>query len=114
MATASPLDYAERDCAASSDELRAEHFLLYAQEVERGHPEHLSSLGMSAREYAAAMAAPGPTIDESVEAGLMTAEEGRFIQGQATRDDLVLLGYSPDEIRVILADQQARACASSV
>jgi hypothetical protein len=89
------------------------HYLDYAREIERDHPEHLAALGMTAEEYARSMSGPSLTIEESVAAGWMSAAEGRFITGKASLDDLLELGHSPEEAREILADQQARACAPS-
>ncbi len=89
-------------------------YLAYAQNIERDHPGYLASVGMSAEEYAREMAGPSMTIEESVAAGWMSAAEGRFIHGQATPADLVELGYSDEEARAILLNQQERACASSV
>jgi hypothetical protein len=43
----------------------------------------------------------------------MSAAEGRYLQFRATREDLVELGHSPDEIETILEEQRAYACASS-
>ncbi len=102
MATASPLHYPDAAPVPSSDGLGAEHFLPYAQKLEREHPEHLRAIGMTAEDYAAALAEPGLTLDESVAAGLMSAEEARFLLGEATREDLVLLGYSPEEMTLSL------------
>src|ERR1700722_11398348 len=91
----------------------AEHYLPYARAIEREHPEELAALGMTAQGYAAAVGEPGLTIEESVAAGFMSAEEGRYVQGRATREDLIELGYAAAQIEVILEDQRARACASS-
>lgn len=110
MATALPLPDA---APASGNRLRNQAFELYAQALDREHPEHLRALGMSAEAYAEALSAPAQTLEEAVEAGLMSAEEARFIQGQATEEDLVRLGHSPEEVRAILEEQRARACASS-
>jgi hypothetical protein len=88
-------------------------FLEHARDLAREHPEHLAALEMSAEEYARSMTGPSMTIEESVAAGWMSAAEGRSIRGQATLADLLELGHSLDEARVILADQQERACASS-
>lgn len=88
MAIAFPLEHLELTGAGPKDAHRLEILRLYAQKVEREAPEHLRSLGMSAQEYATAMSGPGRTIEECVEAGLMSAEECRFIQGRATREDL--------------------------
>jgi hypothetical protein len=62
---------------------------------------------LTATEYAASMAGPGLTIEESVAKGLMSAAEGRFIHGHATRDDLIELGYPPEESEIILEEQKA-------
>ena len=78
----------------------------YAEQIERDHPEHLASLGMTGEQYAREMAQPGMTIEESVAAGWMSTAEGRFLLGQATLDDLLELGHSPDEARALLLDQQ--------
>ncbi len=91
----------------------AEHYLPYARTIEREHPEELAALGMTAEGYAAAVGEPGLTIEESIAAGFMSAEEGRYVQGRATREDLIELGYAAAQIEVILEDQRARACASS-
>lgn len=53
------------------------------------------------------------SLQESLEAGWITAGEKRQYEGTATEDDLVEAGYSVDEIRAILEEQQDRACASS-
>lgn len=111
MATAFPLEHLEQSGAAPREAHLGEALRLYAQKVERDAPEHLRSLGMNAQDYATAMAEPGRTIEECVAAGLMSAEECRFIQGQATREDLAELGYSPEEIVRIL-EEQATTCAS--
>jgi hypothetical protein len=84
-----------------------------ARRIEREHPAHLAALGMNAEQYARGMMGPSLTIDESIEAGWMSAAEGRYIQGCATLDDLLELGHSREEAHEILLDQQERACASS-
>lgn len=111
MASGFRLEDFELAGAAPGDAHHLEVLRLYAQKVEREAPEHLRSLGMSAQEYATAMSGPGRTIEECVEAGLMSAEECRFIQGRATREDLTGLGYCPEEIVRIL-EEQAKTCAS--
>jgi hypothetical protein len=99
----------------TEDRSRTEYvfFLELARQIEHEHPEHLTALGMTTEDYALSMSGPSLSIDESVAAGWMSAEEGRFIQGLATLDDLLELGHPPAEARAILLDQQARACASS-
>ncbi|MEP7127051.1 MAG: hypothetical protein ABJE95_39325 [Byssovorax sp.] len=57
--------------------------------------------------------APPLSLQESLEAGWITAGEKRQYEGTATEEDLVEAGYSVDEIREILEEQQDRACASS-
>jgi hypothetical protein len=89
------------------------YFLEYARRIDRERPGYLASMGMTAEEYAHEMCGPSLTIDESVAAGWMSPAEGRFIDGKATPEDLLELGYSDEEARAILVDQQERACASS-
>ncbi|MEP7121332.1 MAG: hypothetical protein ABJE95_10500 [Byssovorax sp.] len=60
----------------------------------------------------AVLDAPSMTLAESVEAGEFTPAEGRQIAGTATAEDLAELGYSPEEVSEILAEQ-ALDCASS-
>ncbi len=111
MATAYPLDHAELARVGTKDSHRLDVLRQYAEKLEREDPEHLRSLGMSAEQYAAAMAEPGQTVEECVQAGLMSAAECRYIQGCATREDLTELGYAPSEIECIL-EEQAGACGS--
>ncbi len=99
--------------ALSPEALRPEHFEPYVRQIEGEHPGYLASLGVTAAEYAAGMAEPGLTVEESVAAGLMSAMEGRFLQGCATAEDLAALGCSPEEIDLVLEQQRARVCASS-
>jgi hypothetical protein len=121
MANAYLLDHAEPPRSGSTSSLRAEHFLPYALDIARQQPGYLASIGMDADAYAASLAQPGLTIEESVEAGEISAAEGRFLQGVATAEDLVELGYSAQDVAVILEEQEARAasrdpagaCASS-
>lgn len=92
-------------------------FLDHVHELDRAIPGHLAALGTTAEAHAAALLEPGLTIGASVAAGLLPAAEGRYLQGCATREDLVELGHSAEEITAILAeqleDEQASACASS-
>jgi hypothetical protein len=111
MATAYPLDHAELARVGTNDSQRLEVLRQYAERLEREDPKHLRSLGMSAEQFAALMSEPGRTVEECVQAGLMSAAECRYIQGRATRDDLSELGYSPNEIECVLEDQ-AGACGS--
>ncbi len=80
----------------------AEHLLPYAQQIANEHPGYFDLLGTTPVDYAANMAEPGRTLEESVAAGLMSAAEARFVAGSATREDLVDLGYAPVEIDAIL------------
>lgn len=111
MATAYPLDPPEFVRVGTKDSHRLEVLRQYAEKLEREDPEHLRSVGMSAEQYAASMSEPGRTVEECVQAGLMSAAECRYIQGCATREDLTELGYSPSEIECILVEQ-AGACGS--
>jgi len=86
---------------------------VYAEQLERDHPGTLASLGMTAEDYARQMASPGTSVATSVAAGWMSPAEGRFLQGEATLDDLLALGHPLDEARELLAEQRERACASS-
>lgn len=52
-------------------------------------------------------------LAEALEAGWITESEKRLYEGEATEEDLIETGYSPDEVREILAEQRDRACASS-
>jgi hypothetical protein len=79
--------------------------LEHAQRIAREHPEHLAALGLTAEQYANELAQPGMSVEESVAAGWMSAAEGRFLLGQATLEDLLELGHSPDEARALLAQQ---------
>ncbi len=107
------LDPAAPARATCDDSFGPEHCLPYAHKLQHDCPEYLPSLGMTAEQYASSLAEPGLTIEEAVRAGHMTAAEGRYVQGCATRDDLTALGYAPGEIEGVLEDQRARACASS-
>jgi hypothetical protein len=115
MMPTSQMDECCRATQPSSERAAIEYpyFLEYAQKIDRERPRYLASMGMTAEEYAREMCGPGLTIDESVAAGWMSAAEGRFIQGKATPQDLSELGYSDEEARVILVDQQERVGASS-
>jgi hypothetical protein len=112
MATASPLEHA----VSYVDDLDGRTIELgraYGKHLLNTQPEYFAGLGVSVEEFAARFAEPGHTIDESVAAGEMSAAEARYLQLRATREDLVELGYSPEEIEAILEDQRAYACASS-
>lgn len=111
MATAYSIDHAELTRATTKDSDSRDVLRQYAEKLAREDPEHLRSLGMSAEQFAASMSEPGQTIEECVQAGLMSAAECRYIQGCATREDLAELGYSADEIDCIVHDQ-AGACGS--
>jgi len=105
MATAYPLDPPELPRLGTKESHRLELLRQYAEKVEREDPGHLRSVGMNAEQYAASMSEPGRTVEECVQAGLMSAAECRYIQGCATREDLTELGYSSSEIECILAEQ---------
>lgn len=107
-------DPARRLSQEERDAANLPYFLEYAKKVEREHPEYLEALGQTSEELARGMTEPGKTIPESVEAGWISAAEGRYLLEQATLDDLLELGHSPDAARAIL-EEQAReaACASS-
>lgn len=85
----------------------------YAEHLLETQPEYFATLGVTVEDFAARFAAPGLTIDESVEAGGLSAAEGRYLQFRATREDLVVLGHAPEGIDAILAEQRDHACASS-
>lgn len=80
--------------------------LRYAEQIERDHPGYLASLGMTVEQYAHELSQPGMSVEESVAAGWMSAAEGRFLRGQATLDDLLELGHSPEEARALLSQQR--------
>jgi hypothetical protein len=109
MAALIPLDHA----GLAGVPPRAEHYLPYVHGLEQEHPGYLASIGTTPEEYAVGMAEPALSIEASVAVGYMSPAEGRFLQGKATREDLIDLGYTPAEIEVLLAEQQARSCASS-
>lgn len=111
MATAYPLDHAELARAGTKDSQRLEVLRQYAEKLQREDPEHLRSLGMSAEQLAASMSEPGRTVEECVQAGLMSAAECRYVQGCATREDLTVFGDPPSEIECVL-EEQAGACGS--
>ena len=116
MATASPLEHAPAPLSnpdPASGGRTVELGRAYAEHLQATQPEHFASLGSTLEELAARFAEPGLTIDESVAAGHMSAAEGRYLQFCATREDLVELGHSPEEIDAILDEQRAHACASS-
>jgi hypothetical protein len=85
----------------------------YAEHLQSTEPEYFASRGATVEEFATRFAEPGLSIDESVAAGHMSASEGRYLQFRATREDLVALGHSSEEIDAILEEQRAHVCASS-
>jgi hypothetical protein len=93
---------------ALSAEQRAElnypYALEFALKVERENPGYLASIGETAEEFARSFVGPG---------GSSSAAEGRLYGGCATREDLVELGFAPEQIQALLLKQQERACASS-
>jgi hypothetical protein len=77
--------------------------------IERTEPGSTERAGLTDAD----VDAPPLSLQESLEAGWITAGEKRQYEGTATEEDLVEAGYSADEIREILEEQQDRACASS-
>lgn len=115
MATAYPLDLSPAPASerAAAGGRTIELGRLVAEHLRATQPAEFAALGVTVEEYAREFAEPGLTIDESVAAGHMSAAEGRYIQFCATREDLIELGHTPEEIDEILEEQRARACASS-
>lgn len=116
MATVSPLKHAPASRHApdpASGGRTVELGRAYAEHLQATQPEHFASLGTTREAFATQFAEPGLTIDESVAAGHMSAAEGRYLQFCATREDLIELGHSPEEIDSILEDQRSHVCASS-
>jgi hypothetical protein len=103
--------------AEEAARVEASSFLQHVLALDRALPGYLDALGTTAEAHAQDMLDPGMTVDESVAAGLLGAAEGRYLQGRATREDLLELGCSAEEIEALLAeqaeDEQASACASS-
>ncbi|MEP7127101.1 MAG: hypothetical protein ABJE95_39575 [Byssovorax sp.] len=56
--------------------------------------------------------APPLSLQESLDAGWMTAGEKRYYEGTATEVDLAEAGYSTEEILEILEEQRERKEAS--
>jgi len=56
---------------------------------------------------------PSKNLAEALEAGWITASEKRLYEGEATEEELIEVGFSPEEVREILAKQRVRARASS-
>jgi hypothetical protein len=83
-----------------------------AAEFARHNPTIAAELGVTVEELAK-LAATSTPIDKAVEHGWISAEEERFLQGRATMDDLLALGYSHEESMELLVEQRGRACASS-
>jgi hypothetical protein len=79
------------------------------EQIERDEPGTLAKYGVTDQ----SLDAPGKTLEQAVEAGWIPAEEMRMIQGVASEEDLIALGYTPTEIVELLAEQRVRACASS-
>lgn len=115
MATASPFDSFSPPASdrAAVQGGRLQLGRAYAEHLLATQPEEFARLGVTVEQYATEFAESGLTIDESVAAGYMSAAEGRFIQFCATREDLIELGHTPEEIEEILEEQRQRACASS-
>lgn len=114
MATSAPLR--STGPATTARASRTEPFLAHARQLEREHPEHLASLDMTAEAYAAGMVEPRLSLEEAEQAGWIAPEERRLYEGRATLEDLLANGFSDEQARTILQEQeqeQARACASS-
>jgi hypothetical protein len=79
------------------------------EKIEHDEPGTLATYGISD----ASLDEPGKTLEQAVEAGWIEAAEMRAIQGTASKEDLIQLGYTPAEIDEMLDEQRVRACASS-
>jgi len=81
------------------------------ERIERADPGTLAKYGITDQ----SLDAPGKTLEQAVEAGWIEAAEMRAIQGTASRDDLITLGYTPAEVDTMLDEQRDRAgaCESS-
>ncbi len=82
----------------------------YWELIERVDPGAAERVGLTDAD----LDAPPLSLQESLDAGWITAAEKRQYEGTATEEDLAEAGYSADEIREILEEQQDRACASSI
>ncbi len=81
------------------------------EQIERADPGTLAEYGITDQ----SLDAPGKTLEQAVEAGWIEASEMRAIQGTASKDDLIALGYTPAEVGAMLEEQRDRAgtCESS-
>jgi hypothetical protein len=81
------------------------------EQTERADPGALARYGITDE----SLDAPGKTLEQAVDAGWIEAAEMRAIQGTASKDDLIALGYTPAEVGAMLEEQQDRAgtCESS-
>jgi hypothetical protein len=87
-------------------------FEVLAAEFARHNPAIAADLGVSVEELARLAATSAP-VEEAVARGWVSAQEQRFLEGEATMADLLALGYSHEESRNLLAEQRGGACASS-
>ena len=79
------------------------------EKIEHDEPGTLATYGISD----ASLAEPGKTLEQAVAAGWIEAAEMRSSQGNASKEDLIQLGYTPAEIAEMLDEQRVGACASS-
>ncbi len=112
MATSAPLHSPGPATAARPS--RTEPYLAHAKQLEHERPERFASLDMTAETYAVGMTEPRLSLEEAEQAGWIAPEERRLYEGRATLEDLLANGFSDEQARTILQEQeQARACASS-
>lgn len=108
MATATPLGATMDDPPSARRVIEP-----IAAEFARRNPGVAARIGVSVEELAELAAEP-VSLEKAEQLGWIDAAERRLYQGQATFDDLRVMGYGDDEARAILIEQQQdRACASS-
>src|SRR5690348_5949898 len=108
MATASPLDHA-------LDSVQSDRRMIdpIAAELARRSPGVAARIGVSVDELAE-LASTSVSLELAEQRGWIDAAERRLYEGEATLGDLRAMGYSDDEAREMLNEQQRdRACASS-
>ena len=71
---------------------------LLREKLEHNEPGTLATYGISD----ASLEEPGKTLEQAVEGGWIEAAEMRSIQGNASKEDLIQLGYTPAEIDEML------------